>query len=204
MSGRKPEHVLDHEYDGIQEYDNPTPGWWHAIFALTVVFSLVYLLYWHGNPDAATIEKAWEQAQVAEFKRVFGAMGELQGDEATILKMMGDEKMMGVAKGIYLSNCAACHGRDGAGIDGSACPNLTDDAWKNVQKLPDVFQVITKGAGNGAMPAWEHRLQNNERVILAAYVASLRANPRPGRAPEGQIIPPWPAAPTNESAPTAN
>ena len=35
------DQLLDHEYDGIQEYDNPCPGWWHAIFLLTVLFSVV-------------------------------------------------------------------------------------------------------------------------------------------------------------------
>ena len=53
-----------------------------------------------------------------------------------------------------------------------------------------------KGAGNGAMPAWENRLSANERIILAAYAASLRgttpATPKPA---EGDISPPpWPKA----------
>ena len=41
------DQLLDHEYDGIQEYDNPCPGWWHAIFLLTVLFSVVYFLFFH-------------------------------------------------------------------------------------------------------------------------------------------------------------
>ena len=39
------DELLDHEYDGIQEYDNPCPGWWHAIFWLTVLFSAAYFLF---------------------------------------------------------------------------------------------------------------------------------------------------------------
>jgi len=184
--------IMDHEYDGIQEFDNPTPGWWHTIFIGSVFFAAFYALYWHGNPDAPSIHDRWKQAQVAEFKRVFGAIGELTPDEPTILRMMANPEMMAVAQGIFIGNCAACHGREGAGVSGSACVNLTDDAWKNVTVLPDVLSVINKGANAGAMPAWENRLSQNERIILAAYVATLRAHPVPGRAPEGPIIPPWP------------
>ena len=44
------DQLLDHQYDGIQEYDNPCPGWWHAIFWVTVLFSVVYFLFFHvGN-----------------------------------------------------------------------------------------------------------------------------------------------------------
>ena len=38
------DQLSGHEYDGIQEYDNPTPGWWVAVFAATVVFSVFYFV----------------------------------------------------------------------------------------------------------------------------------------------------------------
>ena len=31
------DHLLEHEYDGIQEYDNPLPRWWLALFWITVI-----------------------------------------------------------------------------------------------------------------------------------------------------------------------
>ena len=31
------ERLMDHEYDGIQEYDNPTPGWWNLVFFLSII-----------------------------------------------------------------------------------------------------------------------------------------------------------------------
>ena len=35
MSNTKSDPFTDHEYDGIREYDNPTPDWWVAIFIIT-------------------------------------------------------------------------------------------------------------------------------------------------------------------------
>lgn len=184
------DQLLEHEYDGIREYDNPIPGWWHWLFVLSIVFSVVYFMYYHIGTISSTIHDDWQAQQVAEFQRIFGTLGELQPDQATILRMMKNPQMMAVAQGIFVGNCAACHGRDGGGITG---PNLTDDNYKNIRTIEDLYTVITKGAANGAMPAWEQRLLPNERIILASYVASLRgttpANPRPV---EGSRIDAWP------------
>ena len=40
---REFENLTDHEYDGIREYDNPCPTWWHLVFLGTAVFSVLYL-----------------------------------------------------------------------------------------------------------------------------------------------------------------
>ena len=41
MSGPIVPTPMDHCYDGIQEYDNPTPGWWWMLFWVTILFSVV-------------------------------------------------------------------------------------------------------------------------------------------------------------------
>lgn len=183
--------LMAHEYDGIREYDNPTPGWWHAIFLGSILFSMFYVTYWHFSPLASTIHQDWDREQLADFKRIFGKVGELQSDQATILKMMGDQQMLNVAQSLFVGNCAVCHGKDGGGINGV---NLTDDSYKNVKNIEDIFTTISKGANLGAMPAWEQKLSKNERVILSSYVATLRGKNVPGRAPEGDKIPAWPTA----------
>jgi cytochrome c oxidase cbb3-type subunit 3 len=192
------ERLMEHEYDGIREYDNPTPGWWHAIFLSTIVFAFFYATFWHGN-EGLTVQDAWQARQVAEYKRIFGSIGELKPDRETIQRMMADPQMLAVAKGTFQGNCAACHARDGGGINGV---NLTDDFYKNIKVLPDLFNTITKGANAGAMPSWENKLGQNERIIVAAYVATLRGtHPAAPKAPEGVEIPPWPAPPAGAPAP---
>ena len=37
-----------HEYDGIQEYDNPLPAWWFYMFVLTIVWGVGYLIIYPG------------------------------------------------------------------------------------------------------------------------------------------------------------
>ena len=51
--------LMDHEYDGIREYDNPLPGWWRMIFAGSIAFACAYGFYFHianwgTSPDAAS------------------------------------------------------------------------------------------------------------------------------------------------------
>ena len=39
--------VLEHDADGIKELDNLLPRWWVWLFVITVVYSAIYLLYYH-------------------------------------------------------------------------------------------------------------------------------------------------------------
>ena len=38
--------LLDHDYDGIQEFDYPLPNWWKLSFVLTVLFGIPYGIYY--------------------------------------------------------------------------------------------------------------------------------------------------------------
>ncbi len=95
------DQLLDHEYDGIQEYDNPCPGWWHAIFLATVVFSVVYFLFFQVGNNGWTLAEAWNAAKTADMKERFSGMGELHNDTATILKYMKDPDWMVYANSVF-------------------------------------------------------------------------------------------------------
>lgn len=188
------DQLLDHQYDGIQEYDNPCPGWWHAIFWLTVLFSVVYFLFFQVGNNGWTLAEAWSSAQAAEMQKRFAGIGELKNDTGTILKFKEDPKWMAYARSVFLTNCQSCHGPEGAGVIG---PNLTDDYYRDVKQITDIAKVIENGAGNGQMPSWRGKLQPNEIILMAAYVAGLRGKNLPGKAVEpdkDKLIPAWPMA----------
>lgn len=182
--------LLGHNYDGIQEYDNPTPGWWHGIFMACTAFAVLYLFWAEFSPLSTSAIQRHRAAQQAEFKLLFADLGVLTADEKTLLTLVDDPKWYQIAQGIFVGNCASCHAPDGKGLVG---PNLTDEAYKTVKTITDIAKVIENGAASGAMPAWKTRLMGNEIVLVASLVANMRGQNLPGgRGAEGEVIPPWP------------
>lgn len=186
--------IPDHEYDGIQEYDNPTPGWWHLIWFGTIVFSVGYWVVYEMGDALPGIQEICAAEQNAENQRLFAALGELKPDEPTIARLMGQERWMSLGSSIFRANCASCHGSNG---EGNVGPNMTDDSYKNIAGLADFPKVIREGAANLAMPAWKGRLNENEIVLVSAYAATLRGKNLPGKSPEGQPAAPWPVVPAS-------
>ncbi len=183
------EQLTGHKYDGIEEYDNPTPGWWVFLFVASCFYAVFYFVYYHCSLEDRSIHEHYEQALAENLQLQFADIGELSQDVPTLLRLMQDPDLLTVGKSTFKANCVSCHGADGAGLVG---PNLTDEQWKNVKSLHDIIHVVNDGAGNGAMPGWKTRLHPNEVVLVSAYVASLRGNNLPGpRPPEGDMIPPW-------------
>jgi cytochrome c oxidase cbb3-type subunit 3 len=185
-------HLTSHQYDGIEEYNNPIPAWWSWIFGLSFVFAIVYFLFVTLAGGGLSPIGFYERAVTADQERQFAAMGDIQSDPASLIKMTHDEKLLRVGKAMFTSNCAACHAVNATGLAG---PNLTDDYYLDVKKVEDFLDVIRKGRNNGAMPAWENRLSSKEIALLASYVASLRGTNLPGREPQGEKIPPWSVSP---------
>lgn len=186
-----------HSYDGIQEYDNPTPMWWDLLFVATVIFAPFYVIYFHAPREGRTIADQYQANLAANMRLQFGEIGNLTADEPTILKYMEEDDWLKVGASTFMTNCISCHGREGEGISG---PNLTDDYFLHVKEVTDIAKVVNAGAKNGAMPAWANRLHPNEVVLVSAYVASLRGQNLDSKygADKGKEIAPWPAAPAPE------
>ena len=180
-----------HSYDGIQEYDNPLPGWWKFLFWLFIFFAPLYWFYFQMGVEGRSVHDEYDRHMASIFELRFEEIGELEPTRETITEYMNKPKWLAVGKVVYKTNCVSCHAMDGGGLVG---PNLTDDSWKNVKNIEDIAKVIEDGAANGAMPAWKNRLSHQNQIVLtAAYVASMRAAPvAGGKAPEGTKIGPWP------------
>lgn len=182
-----------HSYDGIQEYDNPTPFWWNALFIASILFAPIYVLWFHSPYASNTHAARYEVALAANLRKQFGELGDLPQTGDTVVKYMNDQKWQAVGQATFLTHCASCHGKNGAGI---SAPNLTDDLYVHVKQPGDIVDVLQKGRKAGSMPAWENRLHPNELVLTAAYVASMRGKDLDGKNwPGEKPIDPWPAAP---------
>lgn len=188
----------DHSYDGIEEFDNPLPGWWKWLFAATIAFTPLYWIYYHGGAEGRSIEDTYSVALAENTRLQFETVGELTPDANTIMKYTTDAEAswLRVGQVVFKTHCISCHGKNGEGKVG---PNLTDEQFKHIQNVEDIARVVANGAAANAMPAWSNRLHPNEIVLVSAYVASLRGtNAEGGRAPEGREIPPWPDPPPAE------
>lgn len=189
VAGDANDELTGHHYDGIQEYDNPLPGWWKWLFVATILFAFPYFAYYHSGAAGRTLSDRYASAAARNARLLMAEIGELDGDAATLAKFANDETGIRVGESVYKSNCQTCHGIEGQGLVG---PNLQDDFYKHIRTIDDIYDVVTKGAAAGAMPAWQTRLDQNERVLVSAYVAHLRGTGDGTKGPEGQRIEPWP------------
>jgi cytochrome c oxidase cbb3-type subunit 3 len=73
---------------------------------------------------------------------------------------------------VFLTNCAACHGKDAKGNQDLGAPNLSDRFWIYGGDFEKIVTTI-HGGRQGHMPTWDERLSPAEIKILALYVYSL-------------------------------
>jgi cytochrome c oxidase cbb3-type subunit 3 len=174
------DRLMDHSYDGIQEYDNPMPRWWLATFAGTVIFSVIYLFnvgpVGNGKGRIADYEASMAAAEAAHPHLSIVAPTE------KLLAMAKDPKAIADGKAVFTTNCAPCHRPDAGGLIG---PNLTDDYWIHGGTVSDVYSTIVGGVLEKGMPPWGKTLKPEQIEAVATYVKSIRGtnppNPKPAQ-----------------------
>jgi cytochrome c oxidase cbb3-type subunit 3 len=170
------DHLLDHAYDGIQEYDNPLPRWWLAIFWATIVFTPLYILYFHFGGGMLANER-YDSEMIAFYDKQAEqllALGEIT--EGTLVDLIADPSMMNGGKKIFQSKCATCHGMFGEGGIG---PNLTDDYWLHGGQLMDVYKTVREGVPAKGMLAWDRQLRPAELMAVSSYVGTMLGSDPP-------------------------
>ena len=183
----KPNHdedrVMDHEYDGIREYDNPMPRWWLATLWGTVIFSVLYLLNLPvvGKGPGRIAEYLADSAAAAAVQAAHDPIALVT--EADLMAAGADPARIAAGKALFATNCAACHLADGGGSIG---PNLTDGYWIHGATPLEVFHTIARGVADKGMPTWGAILPPDQLVSVAAYVRTLQGTrPAVAKPPQG-------------------
>ncbi len=171
--------LLDHEYDGIRELDNKLPRWWVWLFNLSIVFAVVYMVYYHvlgkGQLMAAQYQEEMRIGNQIKAK----ATAEFEGSMAS-LQPSKDPAVLAEGKETFLKLCAPCHRPDGGGLVG---PNLCDDYWIHGSNFVDNLRTIWNGVPSKGMVTWKTTLKPGTVYAAGSYIYTLRGthpkNPKP-------------------------
>ncbi len=172
-STRNPGRTTGHNYDGIEEYDNPLPAWWFWGFVITIVFGIGYLLYFPGLGNFAGFG-GWSQVGALEASQ--DAADERYNPQfaqylsVPVDELMHDAAAMRMGRRLFANNCAVCHGAAGTGSEGF--PNLTDAEWHWGGSAEQIKTTIMQGR-QAMMPAWGPALQDQGVTEVAEYVEQL-------------------------------
>ncbi len=202
MSEIERDRILDHEYDGIREYDNPLPGWWVMLFLITIVFAVGYWFYYPMGEG---------ETEIGQYNRQMLALADLQMKELLKLGPITDRTILGLqkkpdlmtgARATFAARCAVCHGANGEGKIG---PNLTDKFWLHGGRLTDIYHTITEGVPDKGMISWKTQMGPGEILAVAAYVGTLSGSSPPNpKAPQGTEVASTPNEMAENTPPAAS
>ncbi len=178
---RYDDKLMDHDYDGIQELDNPPPQWIMAMFYITIAIAIIYAAYyfWLGvgdNQDAEYARKSKMHEQ--EYQIV-----NLSSEQLVLLTDVGEIEE---GKAIFKEmNCFVCHGMNGEG--NAIGPNLTDEFWIHGCGFQNVFNIIKNGEPLKGMTAFKGQISDEKIQKVASYIITLKGtNPANAKAPQGE------------------
>lgn len=183
----KRDELLDHDADGIREFDNALPRWWLYGFYFTIAFAAFYLVNYHVLPRpligragmVAEYEAEVEAASRAAAARPHAAKS------GTALVALTDSVSLEKGRAIFEgadNTCFSCHRKDLGGLVG---PNLTDDLWLHGCSIQDLVNGITTGYPlKGMLPFGVGKPLTDEQVLqVASYVLSKRGSSPPAPKP---------------------
>jgi cytochrome c oxidase cbb3-type subunit III len=148
-----------HQWDGIEELNNPLPRWWVWVFYATIVWGIGYTVAYPAWPllKEATpgLLGASTRADVAaEIAKVDAANAGIKAKliAADLNAIAADPELAAFAEragaAVFRTNCSTCHGSGGAGFEGKGYPNLLDDDWLWGGTMEDIHLTITHGIRN--------------------------------------------------------
>jgi len=180
--GKKPAKVetMGHEWDGIEELNNPLPMWWLYMFYITLFFGIGYLLLY---PGSGLFGGAFKWSEVGQYEQEMKVADQKYGPlyekfrNQSLAAVAADHDALNIGKRLFMTYCTGCHGSDAGG--GPGFPNLRDSDWL-YGGAPEQIKTSIMNGRSGAMPAWGAMLGQEGVFNVSEYVISLsgrQANP---------------------------
>jgi cytochrome c oxidase cbb3-type subunit 3 len=187
-----------HSWDGIEEYDNPMPRWWLWTFYLTIIWAVIYMIFYPAWPMVTRATsgilgystRGEVAAEIARFDQQNQVWFERLLD--TDLDAIHDDRELqsfavNAGAAVFRAQCSQCHGTGGAGVQASGFPNLLDDEWMWGGTMEDIHQTVRYGIRNedhadarwSEMPAFgrDGLLSDQEIDQVVHYVLRLSGQP---------------------------
>jgi len=176
------DQIKEHEFDGIQEFDNKLPNWWLWTLYGSIVFSLLYWIVFHtlgiGTLPRARFAHEMQAAQEAQLARAQASGLSNQ----TFMLMTGMAPKVAEGKAVFTQYCVQCHLEDGRGLVG---PNLTDGYWLHGCEPMQIYKTVSDGVAAKGMPAWMNQLGPTRVQAVVSYVLTIRNTDVKGKEPQG-------------------
>lgn len=180
-----------HEWDGIEEWNNPLPRWWLYTFYACIVWGIAYSIAMPAWPmikeatpgllgfsTRGKVEAQIAQAQVAHAPvdaKLVAAEFDALGEDPELLQYA-------VSKGaaVFRTYCSQCHGSGAQGSLGHY-PNLLDDDWLWGGDLESIHDTIAHGIRYEAdddtrlsdMPAFGDMIEPEELDQVIEHVLAI-------------------------------
>lgn len=181
-----------HEWDGIEELNNPLPRWWLWVFYATILWGLGYtvaypawplvrgatagLLGYSTRADLAEETAAVEAARSGMMERLATADLALLAEDPALRAFAVD-----AGAAVFRADCVQCHGAGAAGVQASGYPSLLDDDWLWGGTIADIAHTVANGIRNedspdarwSEMPAFGDLLSGEEIDSVVHRVLAL-------------------------------
>ncbi|MEZ5778744.1 MAG: cytochrome-c oxidase, cbb3-type subunit III [Paracoccaceae bacterium] len=146
-----------HQWDGIEEYNNPLPRWWLWTFYATIIWGIAYTIAYPAWPLVSSATQGFlnqnTRADVAaEIDRYEAANAPIEAklEAADLTAIASDPELANYTNNaggaVFRTWCAQCHGSGAAGAIGY--PNLLDNDWLWGGTIEDIHTTILHGIRN--------------------------------------------------------
>ena len=185
----KPGEVVlrEHEYDGIQEYDQKLPNWWlFTLYAAIIFFIVAWVIYYQTGlvkTDQQKVTGAIAAIQEEKKELLEKTLASLS-DEILVNEWATDASIVASGQEFYNKVCLSCHGPE-MDAPQKLGISLVDGEWKYGSLPTEIFKLINEGTPPDSkgmeptgmrMPPWGQSYSPAEIAQVVAFIISKNPN----------------------------